>query len=304
MNNWFTGHIKSIFVKYFPYVVIFLGSLFNPADADLGWHLKYGEYFFQNGHILRENIYSTMMPGYQWVNISWMTDLITYTAYHNFGFFGLTILSALVVTATFYFFSQAFKLDFWQQAFLFPLLLNLEYLVTHISFRGQLLTLLFFSVLFFLISKYADNRKKLLILVVPLFTIWSNIHGEFVLGLAIFASWIFFYFISSITQGKKISDIKLPVIILFLSSLSAMINPFGAKVYLETIRHFGNPLQKYIVEWLPFDNYTEPWWKLVFWGILMLLGIIIIIRKKEFTKNLQFIGPAIILYIMSFWMRR
>jgi len=304
MKNWGFETIKYYFIRYFPFVVVFIGSLYNPSDADLGWHLKYGEYFFQNGTILKENIFSTMMAGYHWINSSWATDLITYTVFRNFGFFGLTVLGALVVTATFYFFSRAFKLGFWEQACLFPLLMNFEQLVFLISFRGQLLTFLFFGILFYFLIKFAEGHKKLLFGVVPLFILWSNLHGEFILGLAIFAVWIFFYLIGLIRQCGKIVGIKLPIFILFLSSLAVLINPFGIDVYLETIRHFGNPLQKYIVEWLPFDTFTEPWWKLIIWGILMLSGVFILIRKKELVKNLHYVGPAIILYILSFWMRR
>lgn len=304
MKNWLFETIKYYFIRYFPYVVVFTGSLYNPSDADLGWHLKYGEYFFRHGTVLRENIYSTMMPGYQWVNSSWATDLITYTVFRYFGFFGLTVLSALVVTLTFYFFSRAFKLGFWEQALLFPILLNFEQLLTQVSFRGHLLTLLFFGILFYCLSKFADGHKRLLFLVVPLFILWSNIHGEFILGLAIFAVWIFFYLIGLMKQNGQIKNVKLPLLILFLSFLAVLVNPFGIGVYLETIRHFGNPLQQYIIEWLPFDTFSQPWWKLIIWGILMLFGILILIRRKEFSKNLQYIGPAVILYVLSFWMRR
>ena len=117
------GPLLQGFLNIFPYIVVFISSLYHPYDPDLGWHLKYGEYFFQNGKILKENIFSTDMVGYHWANSSWVTDLISYVTFNNFGFWGLSILSAAIVAITFYFFSRAAKLDYFEKALIFPLLL-------------------------------------------------------------------------------------------------------------------------------------------------------------------------------------
>ena len=71
-----------------PYIFVFIASLYLPTDPDLGWHLKYGEYFFQHHQILRDNTFSTMMPQYHWENGSWGTDIITYAIYKLGGFGG------------------------------------------------------------------------------------------------------------------------------------------------------------------------------------------------------------------------
>src|SRR3989344_1890931 len=117
------GKIIEIITSILPYLAVFFASLFHPYDNDLGWHLKYGEYFFKNGHILRENIFSTEMPNYHWVNSSWLTDLISYVTFTNFGFLGLSILAATIITATFYFFAKSARLDFFEKALIFPPLL-------------------------------------------------------------------------------------------------------------------------------------------------------------------------------------
>src|SRR5256885_13594743 len=135
-----------ILLSFFPYAIVFVGSFFSPSDPDLGWHLKYGEYFWGHHEILRENIFSTMMPLYHWANTDWGTDVLTYLVYHFGGFLGLSVLSSLLGTSTFYFFSRAGKLRLWDQALLFPLLLYLEQPVHVISFRGQLLSLFFLGV--------------------------------------------------------------------------------------------------------------------------------------------------------------
>ena len=35
-----------------------------PIDSDLGWHLRYGDYFLKNGKFLKENILTYFLSGY------------------------------------------------------------------------------------------------------------------------------------------------------------------------------------------------------------------------------------------------
>ena len=107
--------IKKYIEIFLPFIFVFLASLFRPNDTDLGWHLKYGEYFFNNFSLLKDNTFSTMMADFKWANTSWLTDLIAYFVFEASGFLGLTLLGALTVTLTFLFFSKAFKLDYFEK---------------------------------------------------------------------------------------------------------------------------------------------------------------------------------------------
>src|SRR3989344_962853 len=99
--------MKNFLLAFFPFLIVFISSLYVPYDSDLGWHLKYGEYFFKTGHILRDNTFSTLMPEFKWVNHSWGTDIISYAFYKPFGLWGLSILGALIITLTFFIYGKA-----------------------------------------------------------------------------------------------------------------------------------------------------------------------------------------------------
>ena len=103
----------AILVSLLPFVLVFVASLYRPSDADLGWHLKYGEYAVKNLSLLRENTFSTEMPDFIWPNISWGIDVINYLIFSAGGFLALTIAGALVITTTFYFLSKAFRLTYF-----------------------------------------------------------------------------------------------------------------------------------------------------------------------------------------------
>src|SRR3989344_2878531 len=144
-----------------PFALVFIASLSAPIDPDLGWHLKYGEYFFKNWQPMRENILSTEMAGYLWPNSSWGTDLISYATFANFGFLGLAVLGALIITLTFFFFARGAKLGYFEQALIFPLVLYFLRPVNLVSFRGQLLSLLFLGILFYILTVYEERKNKI-----------------------------------------------------------------------------------------------------------------------------------------------
>lgn len=314
------------FLHFLPYIIVFFFSLYTPSDPDLGWHLKYGEYFWQHGQVLRDNTFSTMMPNYHWGNTSWFTDVISYTTYHFGGFFGLSLLGAAVVAATFFFFAKASRLTLWEKTFVFPLLLYLEAPINAISFRGQQLSLLLVGVMMYLLSRYEEN-PKILWFSIPLFFIWANVHGEFILGFVIFIVWLVLYLaqklLRNVLQPQKgktkiqafISTFKSnfrktrrqtfsPFAILLLSFLATFINPFGYVIHKDAIAHIGSPLLKDIAEYLPFDMYSPVWWVQVFVGVLIFAGMTYYYFKGTLWEKLPLVGGGLLLFLLSIEVRR
>lgn len=284
---------------FLPLIVVFVLSLNPPSDADLGWHLKYGEYFFQHGQILRDNIFSNEMPDYKWANSSWATDLISYATFSNFGFLGLSILGAAVISATFYFFAKASKLDYYEKALIFPLLLLFLGPINSVSFRGQLLSLLLTGVLFYILSLYEDGKEKALYILVPIFALWVNIHGQFLFGLILLYIWVAIFLSTTSIKLKK--DL---LFVTLLSSAATFINPWGIQVYQVTLSHFNNPDLKSIIEYLPFNELSIFWWNQIIVGFILFLGLLFIILNGEIRRKLPWIGPLGLLYALSYWVRR
>lgn len=301
------GPLLQRFLHIIPYIVVFISSLYHPYDPDLGWHLKYGEYFFKNRAILRENIFSTDMANFQWANSSWVTDLISYVTFNSFGFLGLAVLAAAVITLTFYFFARGAKLDYFEKALIFPLLLYFLAPLNSVSFKGQLLSLLFTGILVFLFKEYEEKKSKLIFLTIPLFILWSNIHGQFILGLGIFGLLIILHLIKLILAKNKKDDIvnqgRTLSGVVILTAFAAAINPFGINVYLEASHHFGNPWQKYIAEWLPQEELSLDWWRQLAAGLLLFFGaLFIILNGQLFGKLTSFVVWPF--FALSFLVRR
>jgi len=303
--------LSSKILSFLPYFIVFVFSLYQPADPDLGWHLKYGEYFWQHGSVLRDNTFSTMMPNFHWANTSWLTDIISYTTFHLGGFFGLSLLSALVVMCTFYFFTKAAKFSLWEQTLVFPFILYLESPVNAVSFRGQQVVLLLIGAVFYLISRY-EKKPKFLLLTIPIFWVMSAIDGEFLLGYVLFALWIVLYLGKKIflensfnfkTLGNffisELKEIKYLLFLLIGIFVITLINPFEFGIYLDALSHIGNPLLKDISEYLPFTLYSQEWWNELFVGIVLVFGLFIFFVSETFWEEFPFIGGGLLLFVLS-----
>lgn len=291
------------------FLLIFIASLYHSADLDLGWHLRYGEYFVQHHAVLRENIFTSTMAGYKYPNTSWGMDIITYQIFNSFGFLGITFLGALVVTLTFFIFSKTAKLTLWDQIFILPFLLFIMEPVNAASFRAEQVSFLMLGLEMWILSRFNPQKPKLLILMPPIFLFWVNLHGEYLTGLAVFAFWILSYFTKEIFVDK----VKLKKIIRHMGWLTAafavsclvtLLNPFGFDIYKESLRHFGNTLEKFVVEWLPLVQFSRTWWDHVALGALVLFGLNIIIKKREFKNQLSSLGIFLIMFPLPFWMIR
>ncbi len=305
--------LQKYFLIVLPFLFIFIASIYRPYDADLGWHLKYGEHFVKTGQILKENTFSTEMSDYIWPNTSWGTDILTYLFYSGGGFLGVSILGAIVITLTFFIYSKAFKLTFFEQAIVFPLIVLFENPVNQVSFRGQLLSLLFLGVLLFLLTRFEEGKKKLIFLSVPLFLLWANMHGQYILGLGIFALWILFYLAKKLWTdnfafknffSKNLTGIKLLLAGYLGSLIATLIHPFGIEIYTVALRHFSNPDLKFIMEYLPFEDLSQPWWNQMIVAIIFLFGIISLFFNEQFKEKLPYVGITTLLYALSWWVRR
>lgn len=290
-----------------PYVFVFVASLYHPRDPDLGWHLRYGEYFFTHREILRANTFSQLMPDFLWVNSSWMTDLISFAAYQWAGFLGLATLSALVVTMTAFLFARWAKLTWWDEVLLFPpLVFFIEPLIS-VSFRGQLISLLFLGILFFLIRLYKDGKQVALLFTIPLFALWSNLHGQFFMGLVLFAAWIGVRIILDLWADRTRQNIQTStflIVVLLVSFVACLINPFGIGIYKQALIHIRNPDLKFVAEYLPIDERSNIWQNHILLTGILVLGTAYLVFLDSWKRSIPEMAILTLLYGLSFLVRR
>ena len=238
-------------VLVYPVLLVFL--IYPYGDYDWGWHYRYGEYFWTHGRILRHDIYSWTMYGYEWVNHSWLYDPILSLLYTRVSFWGLSVAAGAIGLTVFYIGIRRAQLPFLQTGILALCFAWLAREALLQGLRTQVISLLLFAVLMELLVRGRDEAWCYWTLP-GLFLVWANIHGSFPLGLAIFAIFVVCDFVlpypGSATARQR--SLLLPASFV-ISAAATLLNPFTYRVYLEAIRHFSNPLLPKVIEWRPPD---------------------------------------------------
>lgn len=268
---------KKIWIYLF-FISVFIFFFLPHLDTDLGWHLKYGQYFWQTGRFLTNNHLSVLMPDYIWPNSYSFYQVLIFSIYKILGLFGLSLMSSLVFSLIFYLvFKLTRSLTATQLTFLITIIPSWG--ILRLGFRAQIFTLLSILLVFWQLK----NWPKKVWLLPGLFFLWTNLHGAFVLGLGILLLFCLFNF----------NKLK-PWLILISSFLVSLINPYGLKVYQEAWRHFHQVrLDQLIAEWVP----PQPLWLgLAVISFLVSSWLFVKIKKNRYLW-VVFINQAGFLYL-------
>ncbi len=181
---------KIIKIIIFTGLLILVGIIFsqkiNFTNIDLGRHLENGKIVWENPQILFQNFYSYTEPDFKFINHHWLSGLIFYKIYVIGGFKLLGIFNLLIALITFLLF---FKLSNKKSNFYLSAAISLPViflLSERVEIRPEIFSYLFIILTWLLIEKIANNKIwRHLLLFIPIFIIWANLHIYFFIGLAL-----------------------------------------------------------------------------------------------------------------------
>ncbi|MBI5639839.1 MAG: hypothetical protein HZA17_05375 [Nitrospirae bacterium] len=159
-------------------------------DPDFFWHLKTGEWVWQNKTLPDNDPFAFTSEGrgsereHIILSAYWLTQALYYLLYTISGFPALVLLRFFIVSAIMAVMWIRKEGDRYIYASF--LLIFLTYMVVvYPQDRPHLFSFLFFAVLLWLLNKLKDtnNKPAFIIGMVPLtMLIWANMHGGFILG--------------------------------------------------------------------------------------------------------------------------
>jgi hypothetical protein len=213
-------------------------------DPDFGWHLAAGDYI-RHHWVPAHDIYTYTARQFAWINHEWGSDVLVAIMYKIGGFWLLTTAFAGLWTAGLCLFRVKLRLSL--------LILALFAVLPYAGIRPAVWTFLGVTILLQLLSA----KPKWFLLYIPLlFLAWANLHGGFIIGLAILGYYFVKYQKSVFLYAGA------------LAFLATFINPYGPRLYIEIVRTLFDPgLHHQIAEW---RSLYIPGTALVFvviWGI-------------------------------------
>ncbi len=228
------------------------------SDPDFWWHLKTGEYVWQNRALPAPDpfaftTYSSapVYPGEEMVrdfNLKheWLAQAALYMAYRAAGFPGVILLRQLLLTAL----CVLVGLVVWRRCGGFYRALAAAMATASVaafvaSDRPYLVTFLFLAA-----SIAILEYRRWLWLLPPMLLVWANCHSGFFLGWVVMGAYCAEALIDR-WRGRPAADERRLLAVTFVAVLASAVNPTGLRVFQALLLYRQSPMQSAIIEWKP-----------------------------------------------------
>ncbi len=241
-----------------------IGGMFVPlrsffVDPDVWWHIKVGATLLSTHRFPTTDPYSFTAPGSPWIAYEWLGEVLLAAVHRTWGLRGLVALDFVIASAILLSLYALATLRCGNSKAGFVtcvVLVPLAYLSC--SLRPQMLGYLFLVLTLIVLERFRQGHAGGLWLLPPLFLVWVNTHGSFVLGL--FALGV--YWASGLVDihwGDLASRLWTPgerlrlELVALLSLIALTITPYGTEVCLYPLNMaFSQPINVgNIQEWQP-----------------------------------------------------
>ncbi len=236
---------------------IALATADNFAEPDLWIHMLTGQTILRTGHIPRVEAYSYSAAGSLWRNHEWLSQVALAFLYAHFGVFGLKILKLLV--ASILILALAIGISTTGAAARvqrLTLILSAVALSPYIQFRPQLFSFMMLSVLMTVIAIEVYGRDAMLWPLIPMFALWANFHGGYIVGLGAMGIATSVMFVQGwFGDADRMTSARRLALVTLGCAAATLFNPFGVGLWTGVAHSVNDPLiRKVMNDWVPLTK--------------------------------------------------
>ncbi|HWL84301.1 MAG TPA: hypothetical protein VNO21_00685 [Polyangiaceae bacterium] len=188
LARWFAPPIADVLFVLILLLMVLGGAERLLIDADTGWHIRTGDYVLSQRRFIDHDIFSYSRYGQYWVAWEWLSDVLLSLANRFAGLLGVTLLSALVLAATFrkLLATLLARGNDRTTALLFTFLVFAASAI-HVNARPHIVSWYLTLTLYVLLDDYQRGLipAKRLIWAPVIMLFWVNLHGGFIMGFII-----------------------------------------------------------------------------------------------------------------------
>jgi hypothetical protein len=156
-------------------------------DPDTMWQITVGQWIVDHGMVPQTDVYSFTMRGQPWISTQWLAQVAYAAIYSSAGWTGPVVLASVCIAATFALFTRFLVRHLSESSTLVFVAAALALTVPHLLARPHVLALPVMMAWVGGLVAAADRRGAPSFWLLPLLTLWANLHGGFVLGLTLVA---------------------------------------------------------------------------------------------------------------------
>ncbi|MBR1200134.1 hypothetical protein JQ634_31475 [Bradyrhizobium sp. AUGA SZCCT0240] len=261
-------------------------------DSDTLWQIRIGQWIVEHGAVPYTDVHTFTRFGEPWMSSSWLSQVLYAVSYESLGWAGPVILTSLAIGATVTIFMYLFA-DYLDptRAILLVTLAVLES-ATHFLARPHMLAFPFMVAFLGGLLAAADRRSAPSWWLLPVLAIWANLHGGFVLGLALIGP----IGLEALWTCERKDRIRLMIqwAMFGVAAVAACCcTPYGWNTLIGAAKILSlGKLLSMIWEWMPANFAT---WSFFEFTLLGLIGL-------GFYRGLSLSVPRIILLLGLLWM--
>ncbi len=186
LAGWTNGSKMSFdrLVKAVTFLAVFTMAVRIAVDTDTWWHLAAGRWMVEQGRVLQTDPFSFTRIGAQWINPSWLSQLLLYVTYRAAGVPGLNLLTALMATLAFTCVWPLLDGPGLLRGFVLVACATAS--AVYWSARPQIVSFALAGALLLVLEK-GRLHPRVLVGVPVLLALWANLHGGFAIGLILIA---------------------------------------------------------------------------------------------------------------------
>ena len=274
-------------------VFIFALALRPMADPDIYWHLRNAEYLLHVHRWIRQDMYAYTTLGLPWINHEWLGELPFYFGWRLWGIHGLLGVTIAALEVIFF---GVFYLGWlycghvktaWAVTFCGVLLGTVSFGPRTLLFGWILLVVeLIVLARFEKTRALSKNSGRILWLLPPLFLLWVNVHGSWLIGLVILLVYFACGFLSFeagsiITRPWHPYERRSLSRVALVCAAALFINPYGWRLVVYPFDlAFRQKLNiARVQEWQPLDLHSLRGRLLLF--ALVLAFISALVRRRS-----------------------
>lgn len=222
----------------------FLFSCNKVFDPDTWWHLATGRWVMENRLVPAHDIFSFATADAPWVAYSWLPATGMYLVHAAGGPAALVLVKAALISASFllaFLLSVRARVHPWLAAAALALAIP----VARFQFRDrpQILMFALVALFFWLLAEPGAERRRGTWLALGIAQVaWANVHGSFILGIALTGALLFeraLGFASATVRRSPDRDLRGLVLsggLLLLVTLASLATPYGLALVAQTLR--------------------------------------------------------------------
>jgi hypothetical protein len=235
------------------YAVFILAGNHLLIDPDTMWQITIGQWIVDHGAVPTTDVYSFTMRGQPWISTQWLAQVAYAEVFAFAGWTGPVALAAACIAATFALFTRYLARHLSESTTLVFAAAALALTVPHMLARPHVLALPVMMAWVGGLVAAADRRVAPSFWLLPLMALWANLHGGFVLGLALMAPIALDAVLNTEASRRKALALRWAVFAAAAIAASC-VTPYGWNSLLASrkILALGEALPL-IMEWRPAD---------------------------------------------------